>query len=212
MIGAAPLSSTPVSAALTQGGSSTITLTTTAIEVPWTLASQSVSGSGSVAITTTAIAVNWTLASQSIVLSGVISLPTAVTTWTLDSQSVSAAGSAALATEPISVPWTLQAQSIIGGIQGIPDNWMWRRRMGGPVSFNKAIAITKSNTANFAEVDGRTCCDAIYVGVGGTVTVVFEDDSTCQYVGVAGGTLYVKAKRVNSTGTAATDMVAQYFV
>ncbi len=212
MISASPLSSAPISAALAQSGSSTITLTTTAISVPWTLASQSVSGSGSVAITTTAIAWNWTLASQSIVLAGVIDLPTAVTTWTLASQSVVPDGEAALVTSPIAVPWVLQSQSIVGGIQGIPDNWMWRRRMGGPVSFNKAIEITKSNTANFAEVDGRTCCDAIYVGVGGTVTVVFEDDSTCQYVGVAGGTLYVKAKRVNSTGTAATDMVAQYFV
>lgn len=211
MISGAPLSATPISAALTQGAGA-ITLTTTAISVPWTLVAQSVATSGASAITTTAIAVNWTLASQSIVLAGVINLPTAVTTWTLASQSLGASGSAALSTDPISVPWTLQAQSIIGGIQGIPDNWMWRRRMGGPVSFNKAIAITKSNTANFAEVDGRTCCDAIYVGVGGTVTVVFEDDSTCQYVGVAGGTLYVKAKRVNSTNSDATDLVAQYFV
>lgn len=80
------------------------------------------------------------------------------------------------------------------------------------VAYNKAIAITKSDTANFQDVAGAPVglCDAIYVGGAGIVVVVFQDDSTAQFTAVAGDILPLRAKRVNSTTTSATLMVALY--
>lgn len=71
------------------------------------------------------------------------------------------------------------------------------------VTYNRATAITKSDTANFDRP-----CDAIWVGGAGIVVVVFQDDSTAQFTCVAGSLLPVTAKRVNSTITTATLMVA----
>lgn len=52
---------------------------------------------------------------------------------------------------------------------------------------------------------------AIWVGVGGNVALLMSDDTTITLVGVAAGTLLpVRAKRVNSTNTTATTMVALY--
>jgi hypothetical protein len=87
--------------------------------------------------------------------------------------------------------------------------------------YNRAFAITKSDTVN---LDGTTYsanptgggkpipCEAIFVGTGGTMTVVFEDGSTAAFTVATGGLLPVKAIRVNSTGTAAALMVALYTV
>lgn len=50
---------------------------------------------------------------------------------------------------------------------------------------------------------------AIYVGVGGDVTVITTDGSVLPYVGVASGTtLEVQAKQVLDTGTTAKKMLA----
>lgn len=77
--------------------------------------------------------------------------------------------------------------------------------------FRKASAVTPSDSVNLAPQgtsDGLT--SALYVAAAGTVTVVFQDDSTCQFTAVAGSILPVAVKRVNSTGTAATGIVALY--
>lgn len=74
--------------------------------------------------------------------------------------------------------------------------------------YNKGVAITKSDTDNFA--DGL--CDAIYVGGAGVVVVVFQDGSTASFTCIAGQVLPVRAKRVNSTNTTATLMIALYQV
>jgi hypothetical protein len=85
--------------------------------------------------------------------------------------------------------------------------------------YNRAVAITPSNTVNF---DGSTYsanaatkaipADAIYIGGAGIVVVVFEDGSTANFTAVAGQILPLKCIRVNSTTTTATLMVALYFV
>lgn len=72
--------------------------------------------------------------------------------------------------------------------------------------FNQAVAITKSDTVDF--VEGLT--EAIYVGGAGVVVVVFQDGSTASFTCVAGQVLPVRAKRVNSTNTTATLMLALY--
>jgi len=69
--------------------------------------------------------------------------------------------------------------------------------------YNIAAAITKSDTVNLERLT-----DAIFVGGAGIVVVVFQDGSTANFTCVAGQILPVRAKRVNSTTTTATLMVA----
>jgi hypothetical protein len=75
--------------------------------------------------------------------------------------------------------------------------------------YTRAKLITKSDTVDFA-VQG-TYCDAIYVGGAGIVVAVLQDDTTAAFTCVAGQTLPIKAKRVNSTTTTATLMNALYY-
>jgi hypothetical protein len=84
--------------------------------------------------------------------------------------------------------------------------------MFSPRSYNVARAITKSDTVNLPTNVNDGLCDAIYVGGAGIVVAVFPDDSTQQFTCVAGQTLPVKVKRVNSTTTTATLMIALYAV
>lgn len=72
--------------------------------------------------------------------------------------------------------------------------------------YNDYVAIVKSDTVNFAE----GVCDAIYVGGAGIVVAVAENNNTTSFTCVAGQVLPIAAKRVNSTTTSATLMVALY--
>ena len=77
--------------------------------------------------------------------------------------------------------------------------------------YGKAVAITPSNTVNFLnEGTANAVCSAIYVGGAGVVVVVFQDDSAISFTCIAGQILPVKAKRVNSTSTTASLLVALY--
>jgi hypothetical protein len=75
-----------------------------------------------------------------------------------------------------------------------------------------ALAITKSDTVNFPLGVNGGVCDAIYVGGAGIVVAILQDGSAVNFTCVAGQTLPVRAKRVNSTTTTATLMVALYYV
>lgn len=87
------------------------------------------------------------------------------------------------------------------------------------LSYNKAVAITKSDTVNY---DGSTYsaapatkpipAEAIFVGGAGIVVAIFEDGSSAQFTCVAGEILPLKTIRVNSTTTSATLMIALYTV
>ncbi len=73
--------------------------------------------------------------------------------------------------------------------------------------YDGAAAVTPDNATLFSKWPSR----ALYVGGGGNLSIVFEDDSVASMVGVpTGTTLRVKAKRVNATGTTATNIVALY--
>lgn len=76
------------------------------------------------------------------------------------------------------------------------------------IPYARAVAITKSDTVNFASFATGQFCDAIFVGGAGIVVAVLQDDTAVQFTCVAGQILPVKAKRVNSTTTTATLMVA----
>ena len=72
--------------------------------------------------------------------------------------------------------------------------------------FNGGFVISKSDTVDF---DRQT--RAILVGGAGNMSVVFSDGSTCVLTGCLAGTVYhVRATRVNSTNTTATNMVGLY--
>lgn len=73
-------------------------------------------------------------------------------------------------------------------------------------SASGAFAITKSDATDF-----RYYVRGIYVGGAGDVVVVNPDGTTCTFSSVPAGTILpVKARRVNSTSTTATNMVGLY--
>ena len=81
--------------------------------------------------------------------------------------------------------------------------------------WNYGVAITKSDTVNLVPPTGvsplRRCCDGIYVGGTGDIAWVNECDSVVVLKGAIAGHMYpIRAKRVNSTDTSATDLVALY--
>lgn len=71
-------------------------------------------------------------------------------------------------------------------------------------------AVTKSDTADVARV-GSEYPRALWVGGAGNVAIVTPDGALATLEGVAAGTLLpIRFKRVNSTNTTATVMVAIY--
>jgi hypothetical protein len=73
--------------------------------------------------------------------------------------------------------------------------------------YNDVQLISKSDTLNIYADGGLT--DAILVGGAGIVVGVLQNDTTVTITGViAGALLPIAIKRVNSTTTSATNMVA----
>lgn len=71
-------------------------------------------------------------------------------------------------------------------------------------------AVTKSDTDDVARV-GSEYPRALWVGGAGNVVLVAPDGSVATFEGVAAGTLLpIRFKRINSTSTTATLMVAIY--
>ena len=77
--------------------------------------------------------------------------------------------------------------------------------------YNLYFPITKSDTVDFPLVGKSLLCDAIYVGGAGIVVAIQEDGTAVNFTAVAGQMIPIAAKRVNSTTTTATLMVAMYF-
>lgn len=77
-------------------------------------------------------------------------------------------------------------------------------------TYSKHQAITTSDTADIPKFSNKTLCDAIYVGGAGVVPVMAEDGTVTNFTAVAGGYLYVKAKRVMATNLTASLLVALY--
>lgn len=80
-------------------------------------------------------------------------------------------------------------------------------------SYNKGVAITTSDTDNIVCPAGLPVTDAIWVGTGGDIVVVPQDDDTYTLVGAIAGTIIpVRAKRINQTNTTADNLVALFSV
>lgn len=79
--------------------------------------------------------------------------------------------------------------------------------MALPANFTNAEAITTSDT-----VDIATGAPAgLYVGGAGNAVIVLPGGEAVTFNGlVAGSVLYLRYKRVNATGTTATNLVALY--
>jgi len=83
-------------------------------------------------------------------------------------------------------------------------------------NYTYAQAVTKSDTVDVPQVGSNVqgsvpCFDALYVGGAGIVVLVLIDNSTVQFTAVAGEIIPMRGRRVNSTTTTATLMVALYY-
>lgn len=74
--------------------------------------------------------------------------------------------------------------------------------------YGNAVAITKSDTVDLVPKP----CDAIWVNSAGDVVVVLENGNTVTFTVPNGGIIPIRARRVNSTSTTATGMIALYAV
>jgi ribonuclease HI len=73
--------------------------------------------------------------------------------------------------------------------------------------YNDIQTLAKSDTVNIYVDGGLT--DAVLVGGAGIVVAVLQNDTTVTITGViAGALLPIAIKRVNSTTTSATNMIA----
>jgi hypothetical protein len=79
-----------------------------------------------------------------------------------------------------------------------------RSSIEGLASASGVIAVTPSDSTAIA-----TLPRALYVGGAGNIAVLMEDDSTATFSSVPAGTLLpIRVKRVNSTNTTATLILA----
>ena len=72
--------------------------------------------------------------------------------------------------------------------------------------YDNAVAITPHDSTNFAE----GICRGVYVGGSGNIVAIVAG-TAITFTGVVAGTIIpVKASRVNSTSTTASNLVALY--
>lgn len=74
------------------------------------------------------------------------------------------------------------------------------------------LAISPSDTVDLAPfIANKRTTMAVYVGTLGTVRAVRADGTTVDFVGtVAGSAILIAVRRINSTGTTASNLVAMY--
>lgn len=75
--------------------------------------------------------------------------------------------------------------------------------------FNTGRAVAKSDTVDQEQINGHYPT-ALWVGGAGIVRAIMEDNSDLQFTCVAGSVLPITFKRVMSTTTTATLMVALF--
>jgi hypothetical protein len=75
--------------------------------------------------------------------------------------------------------------------------------------YSQCADVTPSDTADGPFPESARYFDALYIGGAGNVVVVGENNKTATFIGVpASRILPVRGKRVNSTNTTATNIVA----
>lgn len=86
-----------------------------------------------------------------------------------------------------------------------------------PIAYNQWVVITPSDTVSIGESaagDGKARPPrAVYVGGAGNIVAVMGDGTTATFSAVPAGTvLPIQPRRINSTSTTATLMLALYQV
>lgn len=82
------------------------------------------------------------------------------------------------------------------------DEWATQSTgISGPA--RNAAAVTPNDSTDLA-----SSCRALYVGTGGTVSVVMGGGQTVSFTAPDGSVLPIIASRVNATGTTASGIVA----
>lgn len=76
--------------------------------------------------------------------------------------------------------------------------------MDATATARRSVAVTPSDTVNFGQAR------SLYVGGAGNVVVVGLDDATTLFAVPAGAYILQQCKRVNSTNTTATSIVALF--
>lgn len=72
--------------------------------------------------------------------------------------------------------------------------------------YKGGVAITPSDTVSLT-----TPCRGLYVGTGGNVSAVLFDNVAVTLTGLLAGSIYsLRVKRINATGTTASNLVALY--
>lgn len=82
---------------------------------------------------------------------------------------------------------------------------LWARQQTALESpLDDGVAVTPNDSTDLTIV-----CRALHIGTGGDVVVITKGGTTLTLKNIASGVLYpVRAARVKSTGTTATDIVA----
>lgn len=82
------------------------------------------------------------------------------------------------------------------------------------MAYDLFLAVTPSDTVDLSPFTQKTkLTDGVYVGVAGDVAVVEQNGTAVVFTAVpAGKTLTVQARRINATGTTATNLVALFAV
>ena len=77
-------------------------------------------------------------------------------------------------------------------------------------SYQQAVLITPSDTVEITHPQGQTHTKAIYVGTTGNITAIMADNVSVLFTSVPVGFHTLSVKRIASTGTAASNLVALY--
>ncbi|MBB6672618.1 spike base protein, RCAP_Rcc01079 family [Cohnella nanjingensis] len=75
-------------------------------------------------------------------------------------------------------------------------------------SANAGIAVTPSDTVDIAFSAGTTATSFVYVGGTGDLAVVMHSGATLTFKAMPVGLYKLCVKRINATGTTATDILA----
>lgn len=78
-------------------------------------------------------------------------------------------------------------------------------------NYTASQGITPSDSADIPMLADKLLTDAIYIGGAGVVAVVLQDGRVENHTCVAGETLGIRARRVNSTNTTGTLLKALYY-
>lgn len=77
-------------------------------------------------------------------------------------------------------------------------------------SYQGGVTVTPSDTVNITFPSGTQYSKGIFIGVAGDVTALMADGTTLTFKAMTAGEHRMSVKRINSTSTTATNILALY--